>query len=102
MKVVVKKKLVIVESPAKARTLGRILGKGYSFMASQGHIRDLPKSRLGVQVDEDFAELIKNPTTSRKDFQEELVRRQVISLRRAGMRMVAKGETTVEEVLRVA
>ncbi len=52
---VVKKKLVIVESPAKARTLGRILGKGYSFMASQGHIRDLPKSRLGVQVDEDFA-----------------------------------------------
>jgi len=54
-----------------------------------------------VQVDEEFAELIKDPGTSRKDFQDELARRQVISLRRAGMRMVTKGETTVEEVLRV-
>jgi len=51
----VKKKLVIVESPAKARTLGRILGKSYTFKASQGHIRDLPKSRLGVNVDDDFS-----------------------------------------------
>ena len=49
------KKLVIVESPAKARTLGRILGKGYIFKASQGHIRDLPKSRLGVNIEDDFA-----------------------------------------------
>jgi len=47
--------LVIVESPAKARTLGRILGKGYSLKASMGHVRDLPKSRLGVDVESGFA-----------------------------------------------
>jgi len=49
------KKLVIVESPAKARTVGRILGDDYAVIASQGHIRDLPNSRLGVDVDNDFA-----------------------------------------------
>ncbi|MFC2041512.1 type I DNA topoisomerase [Chloroflexota bacterium] len=49
-----KKKLVIVESPAKARTLGRILGSGYSLKASLGHIRDLPKSRLGVDIKNSF------------------------------------------------
>ncbi len=49
------KNLVIVESPAKARTLGRILGKEYTLKASMGHIRDLPKSRLGVDVEDGFA-----------------------------------------------
>ena len=48
----VAKKLVIVESPAKARTVGRFLGKDYVVKASIGHIRDLPKNRLGVDVDE--------------------------------------------------
>ena len=46
--------LVIVESPAKARTLGRILGKEYTLKASMGHIRDLPKSRLGVDIEDGF------------------------------------------------
>ena len=50
-----KKNLVIVESPAKARTLGKILGKGYSLKASLGHIRDLPKKQLGVDIKKDFA-----------------------------------------------
>ena len=50
-----KKSLVIVESPAKARTLGKILGKGYSLKASLGHVRDLPKSRLGVDIENGFA-----------------------------------------------
>ncbi len=49
------KNLVIVESPAKARTLGKILGKGYSLKASMGHVRDLPKSRLGVDIEHSFA-----------------------------------------------
>ncbi len=49
-----KKNLVIVESPAKARTLAKILGSGYSLKASLGHIRDLPKSRLGVDIENDF------------------------------------------------
>ena len=48
-------KLVIVESPTKARTVGRFLGAGYTVRASVGHIRDLPRNRLGVNVDEDFA-----------------------------------------------
>ncbi|MFC1994937.1 type I DNA topoisomerase [Chloroflexota bacterium] len=48
------KNLVIVESPAKARTLGKILGKSYSLKASVGHIRDLPRSRLGVDTENDF------------------------------------------------
>ena len=47
-------KLVIVESPAKARTIAKFLGKGYKVEASQGHIRDLPKSQLGVDPDNDF------------------------------------------------
>ncbi len=46
--------LVIVESPAKARTLEKILGKGYKLKASKGHVRDLPKSRIGVDVEHDF------------------------------------------------
>ena len=46
--------LVIVESPTKAKTLARFLGKDYEIMASMGHIRDLPKSNLGVDVKKDF------------------------------------------------
>jgi len=49
-----KDSLVIVESPAKARTLKKILGKDYTVKASLGHIRDLPKSRLGVDIKYDF------------------------------------------------
>ena len=48
------KDLVIVESPAKARTVGQILGRKYVVTASQGHLRDLPKSKIGVKVEEDF------------------------------------------------
>src|SRR3990170_5403312 len=47
-------KLVIVESPAKARTVGRFLGKGYTVKASVGHIRDLLRSQLSVDVEKDF------------------------------------------------
>ncbi len=48
------KSLVIVESPAKAQTINRYLGSGYIVKASMGHIRDLPKSKLGVDVEHDF------------------------------------------------
>ena len=48
------KHLVIVESPAKARTVGQILGNQYVVAASQGHVRDLPKSKIGVDVEQDF------------------------------------------------
>ena len=48
------KNLVIVESPAKVKTIKKFLGSNYEVMASQGHIRDLPKSRLGIDVENDF------------------------------------------------
>src|ERR1700724_4242329 len=48
------KSLVIVESPAKAKTIGKYLGKQYTVMASLGHIKDLPKKDLAVDVDHDF------------------------------------------------
>ena len=50
-----KKNLVIVESPAKAKTIEKILGKDFDVVASYGHVRDLPKSKLGVDVENNFA-----------------------------------------------
>lgn len=47
-------KLVIVESPAKARTIGKYLGRDYAVLASLGHVRDLPKSKLGVDTEHNF------------------------------------------------
>ena len=46
--------LVIVESPSKARTIAKYLGSKYSVIASVGHVRDLPKSKLGIDKDNDF------------------------------------------------
>lgn len=48
------KNLVVVESPAKAKTISRILGSDYTIAASKGHVRDLPKGKLGIDVDQDF------------------------------------------------
>ena len=53
-------KLLIVESPHKVKTVAKALGKDYKVMASVGHIIDLPKSKLGVDVEHDFAPQYQN------------------------------------------
>ncbi len=49
-----KRKLVIVESPSKAKTIGKFLGSSYKVIASVGHVRDLPKSKMGIDIENDF------------------------------------------------
>jgi len=61
-----KGKLVIVESPAKAKTVGRFLGKGYTVRASVGHVRDLLRSKLSVDVDNDFEPQYRVPNEKRE------------------------------------
>ncbi len=60
------KALVIVESPAKAKTINKYLGRDYKVIASMGHVRDLPKSKLGVDVDEGFAPAYEPLATRKK------------------------------------
>ncbi len=64
------KALVVVESPAKARTINKYLGDDYKVVASMGHIRDLPKSTLGVDVDNDFKEEYESIGTRKKVIKE--------------------------------
>lgn len=66
-----KKNLVIVESPAKAKTIEKYLGGDYTVVASMGHLRDLPKSKLGVDVDDGFAPQY-IPVKGREDVIEDL------------------------------
>ncbi|PIP47581.1 MAG: DNA topoisomerase I, partial [Chloroflexi bacterium CG23_combo_of_CG06-09_8_20_14_all_45_10] len=63
-------KLVIVESPAKARTLNKILGRSYTIKASLGHVRDLPRTSLGVNIDKDFTPKYVIPQRKRKVIRE--------------------------------
>src|SRR5258708_8539735 len=64
------KALVVVESPAKAKTINKYLGRDYKVIASMGHIRDLPKSKLGVDVDNDFAEQYESIVARKKVIKE--------------------------------
>ena len=63
-------KLVIVESPAKARTVGRFLGKGYTVRASVGHVRDLLKSQLSVDVENNFTPKYRVPNEKKEVIKE--------------------------------
>ena len=73
------RKLVIVESPAKARTIGKYLGAGYDVLASLGHVRDLLKSRLSVDVEHDF-----EPTYRVPNEKKELIKEISTAARTAG------------------
>src|ERR1700682_353664 len=64
------KSLVVVESPAKAKTINKYLGRDYTVIASMGHIRDLPKSKLGVDVDNDFEETYESLASRKKVIKE--------------------------------
>lgn len=56
------KNLIIVESPAKSKTIKKFLGKNYEVVASNGHVRDMPKSQMGIDFDNDFEpKYITNP-----------------------------------------
>ena len=59
-------KLVIVESPAKAKTIEKFLGKGYKVTSSYGHIRDLPKSKIGVDTEAGFEPTYVVPDKAKK------------------------------------
>src|SRR3989344_3158911 len=77
------KRLVIVESPAKAKTINKILGPDFDVTSSMGHLRDLPASKLGVDVEHDFAPhyiVIYKRRKFAKQLQEEARGRQTIYL----------------------
>src|SRR3989304_5764721 len=69
--------LVVVESPTKARTLQRFLGSEYQIEASMGHVRDLPKSEFGVDVEKNFEPQYVIPRDKRKRENEQTVKRVV-------------------------
>src|SRR5215468_1122294 len=64
------KALVVVESPAKAKTINKYLGRDYKVVASMGHIRDLPKNKLGVDIENDFVEEYESIDTRKKVIKE--------------------------------
>src|SRR3989344_6473518 len=61
------KTLVIVESPTKAKTISQFLGKGFDVQSSFGHVRDLPKSTIGVDVEHDFVPKYIVPLRAKKN-----------------------------------
>src|SRR3989338_10731765 len=66
MVILMAKNLVIVESPTKARTISRFLGKDFLVKSSFGHIRDLPKSKLGIDLEKNFEPQYIIPMKSKK------------------------------------
>ena len=60
-------KLVIVESPAKAKTIKKYLGSDFDVVASMGHVRDLPENRLSVDVKKDFKPIFRQKKCGRPD-----------------------------------
>ena len=77
------KNLVIVESPAKAKTIKKYLGKGYDVVASMGHVRDLPEKRLSVDIKNNFEpkySIVKGKSTLVKELKEKAKKAEKILL----------------------
>ena len=77
------KNLVIVESPAKAKTIERFLGSSYKVMASRGHLRDLPRNQFGVNIEDGFTPSYTNMWDKRKlieELQDEFIRSKKVYL----------------------
>lgn len=94
--------LIVVESPTKARTLSRFLGKGYGVEATMGHIKDLPKSELGVEIDKDFRPkyvIVKKKKDSIKKIKKEAKKADGIYLATDPDREGEAIATHVEEIL---
>ena len=60
------KNLVIVESPAKAKTIGKFLGKDYEVLSSYGHIRDLKKKEFSIDVDDNYKPIYEIPSDKKE------------------------------------
>ena len=86
--------LVIVESPAKAKTIKRFLGKDYIVEASMGHIRDLPKSGLGIDIEKDF-----EPTYEVSEGKESVVKKLRDALKKADDLWIATDEDREGEAI---
>jgi isocitrate lyase len=83
--------LVIVESPAKAKTIKRFLGKDYIVEASMGHVRDLPKSGLGIDVDKNF-----EPTYEISDGKEAVIKKLRAAMKEADDVWIATDDSSIE------
>ena len=79
-------KLVIVESPAKAKTIAKYLGKGYEVEASKGHIMDLPEKTMGVDVEHNYTPIYKIKTKEQKETVNRLKAKVSLSCNRPGPR----------------
>lgn len=88
------KNLVIVESPAKAKTISRFLGKDYKVLASMGHVRDLPKSKMGIDIENDF-----EPTYSVSVDKKKVIKQLQDELKKADQLWIATDEDREGEAI---
>ena len=88
------KKLMIVESPHKAETIGKFLGSDFTVMSSKGHIRDLQKRGMSIDIDDDFKPVYEIP-----DDKKELVRQLKAATKKADMVYLASDEDREGEAI---